>query len=111
MLFNYVNYLPRKLKKRQNVGWSHCLTLPFTFSSQAVNQSTQTGNYNNLMRFYSRTFETYGDICGTFKAVRDQSDLSEYGFSDLMEDPELNMELIYSVNDALRNSVTNIKFP
>lgn len=30
---------------------------------------------------------------------------SEYSTTDLMEDPELNMELVYSVNDALRNSV------
>ncbi|CAL8078252.1 unnamed protein product [Orchesella dallaii] len=76
---------------------------------QAVNQATQTGNYNNLMRFYSRTFETYADICSTFKVIKENSASSEYSTTDLMEDPELNMELIYSVNDALRNSPTVVQ--
>lgn len=44
------------------------------------------------------------------QATKDSSTSSEYSSADLMEDPELNMELIYSVNDALRNSVCSNSF-
>lgn len=32
-----------------------------------MSQATKTGNYSNLMRFYSRTFDSYANICATFK--------------------------------------------
>ncbi|XP_035713374.1 probable E3 ubiquitin-protein ligase HECTD2 isoform X1 [Folsomia candida] len=71
---------------------------------QAVSQATKTGNYSNLMRFYSRTFDSYANICATFKQMTPPELTDPLNDLAFLEEPELNMELVYSVNDALRNS-------
>ncbi|GFG39371.1 hypothetical protein Cfor_08324 [Coptotermes formosanus] len=62
---------------------------------QDVRRAQQTDNFTPLQRFYMRCFDTFAEICALFKVNKDEEGAN-------LEEPRLNMELLYAVHDSLR---------
>uniref|UniRef100_A0A8D8PV11 Probable E3 ubiquitin-protein ligase HECTD2 n=1 Tax=Cacopsylla melanoneura TaxID=428564 RepID=A0A8D8PV11_9HEMI len=63
---------------------------------QDVRTAHETNNFASLQRFYMRTFDSFAELCALFKMNPNQSEARQ-------EDPDLNMDLLYTVQDALKD--------
>ncbi|KAI5740517.1 hypothetical protein M8J76_004713 [Diaphorina citri] len=63
---------------------------------QEVRTALETDNYSSLQRFYMRSFDSFAELCALFKNNPNQEDAR-------LEDPDLNMDLVYTVHDALKD--------
>ena len=64
-----------------------------------VGLSRERGNYKEVRNFYFETFASYKSICETFKR-----DVHNSGAQ--IDDTGLNMHLVYTVHDAIRQLVS-----
>ncbi|XP_054263843.1 probable E3 ubiquitin-protein ligase HECTD2 isoform X2 [Macrosteles quadrilineatus] len=62
---------------------------------QDVRRAHHSENYIGIQRFYMRCFDTFAEICALFKVDKDEAGAG-------LEDPNLKMEFIYAVHDAIR---------
>ncbi|XP_025415206.1 probable E3 ubiquitin-protein ligase HECTD2 [Sipha flava] len=69
---------------------------------QEIRKAHKNENYIIIQRFYMRLFESFSEICALFKINPSQSGAK-------LEDPDLNLEFIYAVNDALKDLPSGVQ--
>ncbi|XP_034243810.1 probable E3 ubiquitin-protein ligase HECTD2 [Thrips palmi] len=66
-----------------------------------VRRATQTLDFADVQRFYMRTFDSYVELCALFKENPNQDGAR-------LVDPDLKMDFLYAVHDALKEVPTNV---
>lgn len=74
------------------------------FNRRQVKKAKETKNYKKIKEFYFETFESFQNICATFKKDPNYSGAE-------LEETGLKIELVYTVHDLLKGLVSSTSLP